>query len=184
MKVSRSDIIQGGLTPIPTDRYTVEVVEANVVTNPANNKVTLRVNAKIVSPPVVEVNGQKYEIAGRRFYFMPNVIDPSVAYGLGQIVGGLEKSEFDMDRITDQGDIDTDLFKSALPGHRMDMILGSKEDFMTRAPNAEEIEAGTPSNSRVDCLDNKGQKISKGYIIVNDRGQSPGWGNVVGPASE
>jgi len=184
MKVSRSDIIQGGLTPIPTDRYTVEIVEASVVTNPANNKTTLRASAKIVSPPVVEVNGQKYEIAGRRFYFMPNMIDPSLSYGLSQIIQGLEKSEFDMDKVTDGDDIDTDLFKTGLVGHRMDMILGSKEDFMTRAPNAEEIAAGTPSNARVDCVDNKGQKISKGYVIVNDRGQSPGWGNVVGPASE
>lgn len=173
-----------GNTPILSDVYDVQITEATVkVGKKEGAQPTLRCTCEIINPPSVVVAGRTYATAGRKFFMMPNSIDPSLGYGLGQIQAGLEKSKFDFTKFNPEGELDTDMFV-ALVGHKMSMALCSKEEFYTRPATAGETpEVDVNGEACIFLKDPKtGEKLSKGHFIVNNRGQSPGWGDVIGPA--
>jgi hypothetical protein len=184
-RYSKADIVQGGLTPVPKDNYTVRISEASVKTAQREDaKPTLRTTVEIVYPESVVHSGTTYVIAGRKFFMMANGIDPSEPYGLGVIQAALEKSKFDFTKFNPEGEIDTDQFFK-LAGHTMAMVFSSREAFQTRpAQEDETAELKVGGVGHVYIKDTKGNKLSRGWEIINDRNMSPGWSDVVGPGEE
>jgi hypothetical protein len=180
--ISKSDLVMGDNSPLTKDRYTVRVLEA-VIKPTKKGDSALNTKVEIVSPKTINVGGTTYNCAGRRFYLMPNLIDPSVAWGLGQIQAALEKSEFDFQKFGAGGDIDTDRF-GCLVGHEMDMVLQTVEDYMTREATAAEVASGAAQpGGKVNLLDTKGQPILRAYAVVGNNGKNVGWADVIGAAS-
>lgn len=182
MRYTRESVVLGGNTPLPMDVYGAQIIEASIKTGQKENaKPTLRVTLELINPPSVTVGGQTYAVAGRRVFMMPNLLESDVPYGLGVIMQGLDKSGFDYTRFNPEGEFDTDKV-SALVGHKLSIACGSKEEFLTRpAKDGEATEMVEQGVSSVYIRDSKGERISRGHFIVNKRGMSPGWGDIVGP---
>lgn len=183
--IPKNEVILGGRTPLPEGIYGVEIVSAKVeVGRKEGARETLRIEAKIISPEIIEVAGNNHSLVGRQVYFMPCLIDSSVEYGLGVIIKGLNTSQFNFEKFGAGGDIDTDNFK-CLVGHKMQMHLSSYEDILTREATVSELQAD-PTKRRYPLKDLKGNPISNGWKICSSRkskeeAKSPGWDDVVGP---
>lgn len=186
--IPKNEIILGGKSPLPEGIYGVEILSAEVkVGQKEGARPTLRVEAQIIAPLTVEVAGEVHKVAGRKVFFMPCLIDPSLDYGLGVIIKGLQISGFDFQKFGADGDINDEKFH-VLAGHKMQMHLSSYEDVLTRAATSAELRED-PSKTRLPLRDLNGQLISHGWKICSptkSKGeyQSPGWQNVVGPCSE
>lgn len=182
-KVSKESMVIGGLTPIPNDRYTVVIKQAECKTaagvdkdgNP--KKPTLRVKLEIIAPPSVVYNGETYAAAGRILFMMPNSIDPSVDYGLGRIQVGLEKSKFDFTKMNEEGELELPEKCMALVGHKMDIYLDSHEEFAMRPFTQEEKDNGAQGTETYRLDQVTGERISRGWRI------DASWDDVCGPAT-
>lgn len=183
--IPKESMVLGGRTPLPLNRYSAEIKKAEVKTGRKEGaQPTLRISCEIIGPPSVEVNGLTYAAAGRWFNFMPNSIDPSVNWGLGRVQQGLEKSEFDFKKFNPAGDIDTDAFH-VLVGHKFDIKLQTKEEFETRPCMAgERTEVSVGGEGHVYIRNARGEKLSKGHYVYNEKGVNPGWDDIVGPYME
>lgn len=185
--IPQNEIILGGKTQLPEGTYGVMIETAEVkVGQKANARPTLRVSCKIIAPESIEVAGETHSISGRKFDLMPNLIDPSVDYGLGKILQGLKSSGFDFGKFGADGEVDDEKFH-VLTGHKMQMHLSSYEDVRYRDANPAEL-AADPTKKRVPLKDLDGQVISGGWKICSPRlnkGEhvSPGWEDVVGPCN-
>lgn len=183
--IPKSEIILGGRTQLPTGIYGVMLETVEVKTGQKEGaRPTLRVKCKIIAPLTIEVAGETHNIAGRTFDMMPNLIDPSVEYGLGKIVQGLQVSGFDFEKFGAGGDIDDEKFH-VLTGHKMQMSLSSYEAVKNRPATPEEL-AANPAERYIPQRDLKGNVITAGWFIcspVMQKGQhvSAGWQDVVGP---
>lgn len=184
--IPKNEMILGGRTQIPESVYGVKILAAQVKTGQKEGaRPCLHIDAEIIAPLAVEVGGDVIKVAGRRFNFMPCLIDSSVEYGLAVIYRGLQASDFPFEKFGADGDIDTDKF-SVLIGHKMQMHLSSFEDVKRRAATEEELRAN-PAQRFVPLTDLKGQKISGGWRICspkrdkNGEAKSPSWEEVVGP---
>lgn len=175
MRYTKSDIVLGGYGPLPLGTYTVRCLEAKKSETNAG-KPCLKAKWEIIAPSEVEVAGKKYTIAGRKFDTMPNLLDPSVSYGMGSISEALERGQFDMTKFNPEGEIDDDAF-FVLQGWTVDMELHTEESFKTRPPTPEEVAAGADLKTRVDIVDGAGDKVSQGHY-VRARMQ-----DIVGPGS-
>ena len=182
MRYARESVVLGGNTPLPMDVYGAQIIEATIKTGQKENaKPTLRVTLELINPPSVTVGGQTYSVAGRRVFMMPNLLDSDVPYGMGAIMQGLDKSKFDYTRFNPEGEFDTDKV-AAMVGHKLLISCGTKEEFLTRpAKEGEPTEVVEQGVSSVYIRDNKGERMSRGHFVVNKKGQSPGWNDIVGP---
>jgi hypothetical protein len=183
--IPKNEIILGGRSGLPEGIYGVEIKSAEVkVGQKENARPTLRIEAEIIAPLSIEVAGETHKVAGRKVFFMPCLVDPSLDYGLGVIIKGLQVSGFPFEKFGADGDVDDEKFH-VLAGHKMQMHLSSYEDVLTRAATQAELRAD-PSKTRHPLKDLNGNVISHGWKICSptkSKGeyQSPGWQNVVGP---
>jgi len=182
--IPRSEIILGGRIQIPEGIYGVEIVAAEVkIGQKEGARPTLRVDAIIIEPSSVVVGGHTHQVIGRKFQFMPCLIDSSVDYGLGAIIQGLQTSNFNFDKFGADGEVDTEKFH-VLSGHRMQMHLSSYEDVKSRPATDDELRAN-PTQRRVPLKDLHGNTISGGWFVCSpkkSKGEfvSPGWADVIG----
>lgn len=168
MRISKQDMVMGGMSPLPEDTYTVRCIEATKAMSKGNNGKTPKLCAytkwEIISPAEVVVGGTRYAAAGRSFKPMPHVLDASVPYGTGALVQALERGGFDFNKFEAEGDFDDDRI-GALVGFTCQMTLRTEESFKTRVPNADELAEGTPPATRIPVLDGNGDPVSNGHYI-------------------
>ena len=169
-RYAKSDIIMGGLGPLPLDSYTVKCIAAKKDMTKGNAEKgkppqpAAYLEFEIVAPNQVDVGGTKYLIAGRKFKTMPCVLDPSVPWGLGQLQGALDRSGFDMSAFNPECELDDDML-NVLVGWTCQMELHTEESFKMRPVTPDEIEAGAAANTKVPMTDGNGERISNGHWI-------------------
>ncbi len=183
--IPRNEIILGGRTQLPPGIYGVMIKTVEVKTGTREGaRPTLRVTCKIIAPETITVAGETHSIVGREFDMMPNLIDPSVEYGMGKIIQGLTVSNFDFEKFGAGGNVDDEKFH-VLTGHKMQMALSSYEGVRKREATPEELRAN-PTQKKVPLLDLNGKIISNGWFVCSPNKQkdehvSAGWQDVVGP---
>ena len=171
-RYSKSDIVLGGMGPLPLDSYTVKCIDVkkDMTKGDAEKGKSPQPAAyfqfEIIAPQQVTVGGSIYQIAGRKFKPMPVVLDPSVPWGIGQITGALERSQFDMTAFNPEGEFDDDAegLKKML-GWTCQMQLHTEESFKMRPVTPEEIEAGAKPTAKVPMTDGNGERISNGHWV-------------------
>lgn len=175
-RFKRSDILMGGLFELPRDRYTARILEVKSSTSEKGNP-TARLTCEIIAPEQLQIGDQNYNLAGRRFWPMPVLLDPTVDYGLGVLIKFLDDTGFDYTKFNPEGEIDTDRL-DVLVGHTFDVQLSSREQFRERASTAEEVaelqkdkaKAFLVANAEVGkysvyMTDGAGERLSKGWQI-------------------
>lgn len=178
MPIKLADMVLGGNGPLPLGTYTVRCLDAELGSTSKGDP-CIKTKWEIVGPPIVEVGGQKYNIAGRQFWPGPQSLDPSNGRnGIGAFLDKLKNAGFDMSQLlTPDGESFDETKVPALAGFTCDMSLSTEEQFKSRPPNAEELAAGTPANARVFLTDGAGDRISNGHRVK-------AWlTDIVGPAT-
>ena len=169
-RYSKSDIVLGGMGPLPLDSYTVKCIDVKkdmTKGNAEKNKSpqpAAYFQFEIIAPQQVTVGGSTFQIAGRKFKPMPVVLDPSVPWGIGQLTSALERSQFDMTAFNPEGEFDDDNLK-ALLGWTCQMQLHTEESFKMRPVTPDEIEAGAAPTAKVPMTDGNGERISNGHWV-------------------
>ena len=170
MLYQKDEVVFGGNCMIPPGVYNAKITKAEKGTSKAG-KPKIVLSLEIVSPEQVEFAGTKYNIAGRKFSIhQPMQRDES--WGAGKLLSALDKSQFDLYKMNDEGVFDDDKL-GALVGHTMLMTLDSAPNIKRYALTEEDIAAGQTQGKPM--LDGEGKEISLGWNINADLA------NVVGP---
>lgn len=166
MPIKFADMVLSGNGPLPLGTYTVRCLSAELGAT-AKGDPCIKTKWEIVGPPIVEVDGKKYNIAGRQFWPGPQSLDPSNGRnGIGAFLDKLSNAGFDMSSMsTDEGDAFDESKVAALVGFTCDMSLSSEPQFKTRLPTQEEIAAGVRPAERIPLVDGAGDKVSSGHRI-------------------
>lgn len=166
MPINYADMVLGGNGPLPLGTYTVRCLTAELGTTGKGDP-CIKSAWEIVGPPIVEVNGTKYNIAGRKFWPGPQKLDPSDGRnGIGAFLDKIKRAGFDMSLVsTEDGSAFDETKVPTLAGFTCDMTLKTEEQFKRRPVTAEEIAAGANPRDYVDIVDGAGDRISNGHRV-------------------
>lgn len=169
MEIAQNDTVLASTFAIPTGSYRVRVINTKLGKSNAGNPMTT-LGCEIISPEVVEVDGEEKSVAGRPFNLylvhIPSLVGAQRVSSQGQVFEFMDR--LNLKSMMKDGDTSnpkyvTEHHKEYFLGMMFDIILRAKTNIKRKKLTDEDKAAGKKSGDPI--LDGEGKEIIDGYNI-------------------